>query len=102
MMGVDTLLVREAREMLSRAAAGGGCIYHTRSSGTPSENIVVDDTELIPSAADHRVVASWLGALEDLLGYGYIRRMSGGPNRREFRVTSDGYAALEELAERGR
>ena len=100
MMRADTLLVEEAREILLRAAKGDGCIYCTRTSRMVGNHIKVGGAELIPTAANERVVVSWLGALEDLLGYGYIRRIrrtSAASNRSEFTVTPDGYDAVDEL-----
>lgn len=96
-MADDARLAHEAQEILRAAAAGDGDIMYIRTMGRPGVTIQAGGRSLIPSDADARTVAFWIGGLEDLEACGYIR--GTGSRGEMFEVTREGYKAADELSE---
>lgn len=87
-------VTREAKEILKAAAAPGsdGIIMLNRTMGGTAIQ-TGDKTNVIPAGADDRMVAFWIGGLEDLLRDGHIRETG----TECFEVTREGYIFAEQL-----
>ena len=91
---ISTPLSAEAKTILKTAAAGDGHIMHLRHLG--GESIQAGGKSLLP---DHsaRIIAHWVGGLEDLQRRRYIKDV--GHKGEVFEVTREGYAAADELSD---
>jgi hypothetical protein len=87
-----TTLSDEAKAILQAAASGDGSIMHVKYMG--GEALQAGSKSLIPSD-DPRVVARWVGGLEDLRRRRYIKDV--GHKGEIFEVTREGYEAADEL-----
>lgn len=87
-------VTREAKEILKVAVAPGsdGTIMLNRTMGGTAIQ-TGDKANVIPTGADDRTVAFWIGGLEDLLRDGHIRETG----TECFEVTREGYIFAEEL-----
>lgn len=87
-------VTREAKEILKVAVAPGsdGTIMLNRTMGGTAIQ-TGDKANVIPTGADDRTVAFWIGGLEDLLRDGHIRETG----TECFKVTREGYIFAEEL-----
>jgi hypothetical protein len=87
-----TELSEEAKVILTSAAAGGGRIMFMRFMG--GDAITAGQKSVIPSD-DPRVVALWIGGLEDLQRRRYIKDL--GHKGEVFEITREGYQAADQL-----
>lgn len=85
-------LTPEASKILKAAAEGGGIVAYVVTFGGPS--ITVGGREMIPHDANHRAQQLWIGGLEDLQRYGYVRDRVGRGEL--FDVTREGYQRADQ------
>lgn len=88
-------LTSEAKKVLLAAADGNGKITLTRQNGYPW--VEVDGKELDRGDVSPREAQEWLGGLNDLENYGYVRHYSGDGTTEFFEVTREGYRRVAEL-----
>ena len=87
-------LSSEAKAILKEAVIGDGSIIRTRTLG--GQSITTNGRSMIPDK-EPRTIARWVGALEDLLGYGYVKEL--GHQGEVFEVTREGYEAVDQMSD---
>ena len=82
----------EARSILQESVCGDGLISFTRTFG--EQSIVTNGRTMIPDEKP-RTIAQWVGGLEELVQFGYIRGI--GYKGEVFEVTREGYEAADDI-----
>ena len=87
----------EARSILQKAVRGDGLVSLTRTFG--GQSIRANGQEVIPDD-ESRTIARWVGGLEELAQFGYIRSISDmGYKGEVFEVTRMGQEAADQMAD---
>jgi len=89
----STELSAEAKTILKEAASGDGRIFCHKGFGGPT--IQVGGKKIIPVQSLPRIVALWIGGIEDLQRRRYI--MEVGHKGEIFKVTREGYEAADTI-----